>query len=185
MPCLVIYMDILCMPWPQTGELRLFTWLPSPFVAIYIFIRYSHEYWWAGCGRNGCPVAAGHCGKLAASLIVIHSPSSASIKGRKDDTFGGTCSSEYVCMKRWRESKCVRVCAFAYIEGHKTTLLLWKPPQSEHRRLWPRISESVMEWGLEMKWAMETRWYLSVWESVCPFICSTLSFNRKKKLKFH
>ena len=76
----------------------------------------AHEYWWLGCRRSGCPVAAGHCGKLAPSLIVIRRPSSVSIKIRKDDTFGGTCSSEYVCRKRWREiegerkSECVCVC---------------------------------------------------------------------------
>lgn len=87
----------------------------------------AHEYWWAGCRHSRCPVAAGHCGKLAASLIVIGRPSCVSIKIRKDDTFGGTCSSEYVCMRRRgeiegeRKSKCV----CAYNQDHKTAPLPW------------------------------------------------------------
>lgn len=88
----------------------------------------AHEYWWAGWGRSGCPVAAGHCGKLAPSLIVIRRPSSVSIKIGKDDTFGGTCSCEYVCMKRWRErvrEEEERMFMCAYIQGHKSTALPW------------------------------------------------------------
>lgn len=66
-------------------------------------------------------MAAGHCGKLAASLIVIHSPASVSVKGRKDDTFGGTCSTNYACMKRGRD--CVRWCTHWGPQDHSVAMV--------------------------------------------------------------
>lgn len=143
----------------------------------------AHEYWWAGCRRSGCPVAAGHCGKFAASLIVIRRPSSVSIKIRRNDTFGGTCSCEYVCMKRWREiegeeeermcfSTCVRVRVRVRVRTHPGpqdhTVTMVTPTIRAHEAKALDLRESgVMEWGRETKWVTETRWiYPSVYPSV-------------------
>lgn len=96
---------------------------PSPFA-------YSSEGSWilmTWLQAQWVPVAAGHCGKLAPSLIVIHRPSSVPIKIRKDDTYGGTCSSKDICMmscvcvcgSRCGSDECVRtqarVCVHAYM----------------------------------------------------------------------
>lgn len=113
--------------------------------------RLDDEYWWADCRHSGCPVAAGHCGKFAASLIVIRRPLSVSIKIRKNDTFGGTCSSEYACMRRRPEIEGERrewarvLLKRARAQGHKTTTLPWQPPPSAHTRLMLRVSQRQWE----------------------------------------
>lgn len=135
------------------------------------------------CGRNGCPVAAGHCGKLAASLIVIHNPSSVSIKGGKDDTFGGTCSSEYVCMRRRRESENVCVCVLLRTSRATRPLCCHgnlhnqsaggRGPGSQ-RALWNEDEKRN-----ELRTQGDIR--LTETPSVRPFICSTPGFNETGK----
>lgn len=141
-------------PWVSSalGTLWLVSCSGSPGLRRFSSLAYSSESSWilmSWLRTQWVPVAAGHCGKLAPSLIVIRRPSSVPIKIRKDDTYGGTCSSEYVCVMRWRaiegerKSECIcmyvwaRVCVCAHIQGHKTTPLPWQPLPSEHMRLRP------------------------------------------------
>lgn len=100
-----------------------FSFSPSPFA-------YSSESSWilmSWLRAQWVPVAAGHCGKLAPSLIVIRRPSSVPIKIRKDDTYGGTCSSKDVCMMRWRGRVNVYVCMSMFLRARVCTSRATRP----------------------------------------------------------
>lgn len=116
-------------------------------------------------------MAAGHCGKLAASLIVIHSPASVSVKGRKHDTFGGTCSTKYACMKRGRD--CVRWCTHWGPQDHSVAMVTSgrraqeakAQDQSDGMRLRKKISDrqkrkSYIFINTEIRWSFTHFIYL-------------------------
>lgn len=123
----------------------------------------AHEYWWAGCGRSGCPLAAGHCGKLATSLIVIRRPPSVSIKIRKGDTSGGTCSSKYVCMRRRREEERVHVWVQPGPQDHSVAMVTCTIRAHEAKALDLRESDGV-----------RLRNEMSYGESTCFSLCGVI-----------
>lgn len=131
--CIHNHDEFPLMPWDaslppldiECTHLRLVSSGCSPGHCRFYYLhihQMAHEYWWPDCGRSGCPVAAGHCGKLAASLIVIHRPSSVSIKIRKGDTLGAPVAPNmYAWRDGGRKSERLPVCEWVCVCTSRAT----------------------------------------------------------------